>query len=171
MWRSVKKLAFGSSLRNVTKFLSSDKQMWFALKHIYVNLVMFFNKLGRKLWLTWNVTFKREAESAFLDGNATIQTPNMICTFIQMCTKPKRSKTQPQHSRTQDRLRFHHFFQDMSLLRNFTTSLDVQPRTFSEGDPCKDVTQPRRIRNIWLKQLGNLYPWRWQAAASYSSGF
>lgn len=67
MWRSVKKLAFGSSLRNVTKVLSSDKQMWFALKHMYVNLVMFFNKLGRKLWLTWNVTFKREAESAFLD--------------------------------------------------------------------------------------------------------
>ena len=97
--------------------------------------------------------------------------PFWICTFIQICTKPKRSKTKPQHSRTQDRLRFRHFFQDMSLLRNFTTSLDVQPRTFSEGDPCKDVTQPRRIRNIWLKQLGNLYPWRWQAAASYSSGF
>jgi len=92
MWRSVKKLAFGSSLRNVTKFLSSDKQMWFALKHIYFNLVMFFNKLGRKLWLTWNVTFKREAESAFLDGNATIQTPNMICSFIIFYTDLHKAK-------------------------------------------------------------------------------
>lgn len=52
----------------------------------------FFNKLGRKLWLTWNVTFKREAESAFLDGNATIQTPNMICSFIIFYTDLHKAK-------------------------------------------------------------------------------
>lgn len=173
VWRS---LPLGRVCGRSQRFSRSTSKCALHWNTFMSILIMFITSLA-KIWFTWN-TVKSGAASAFLDENEAIHTPNITYTFIQIdywnkstgiCTKPKRSKKKPKHSRTQDRLQFHHFFPGVC-----SKLCDKSRR------PAKNVFWRRSLQTCdlteknskhWLKQLGNLYRWRWQAATSYSSGF